>query len=70
MKNLSQSEKRRIEAQKGQEEKPVVKKDTVTLTAVENTTLADGTFVPKGAKVDVSAEYAERVKAEKNRFFK
>ena len=44
--------------------------DKVILTAVENTTLADGTFIAKGEKVEVTAEYAERVKAEKNKSFK
>lgn len=58
----SKSEERRIAIQA--EEK------LVTMEAVQNTTMADGTFVFKGQKVEVTAEYAERVKRENNKSFK
>ena len=45
-------------------------KDTVIITATKNTTLADGTFVKQGEQVEVSKEYAERVKKEKANNFK
>ena len=45
-------------------------KDTVILTATKNTTLADGKFVKQGEQVEVSVEYAERVKKEKASNFK
>lgn len=59
----SKSQVRREEAQ------TEAKEETVILTATENTTLADGTFVAKGEKVEVSTEYADRVKKENNRSF-
>jgi hypothetical protein len=43
--------------------------EKVTLTATENTTLADGTFVAKGEKVEVTKEYADRIELEKNKSF-
>lgn len=59
----SKSQVRREEAQTEAQE------ETVILTATENTTLADGTFVAKGEKVEVPKEYADRVKKENNRSF-
>lgn len=44
--------------------------DTVELEATRNTNLPDGTFIAKGQKVEVSAEYAERVRIEGNKSFK
>lgn len=62
MKQKSRSEERREAIQNAEE--------LVTLTAVENTQLADGTFIAKGEKVEVTREYAERVKRENNKSFK
>jgi hypothetical protein len=67
-KEISKSEQRRVAIQKEQGE--VEEKETVILTAVENTFLADGTFVAKGAKVEVPVDYAERIKQEANKSFK
>ena len=39
------------------------------VTAKQNARLADGTFVGEGEKVEVTKEYAERLKAEKNKTF-
>lgn len=61
----SKSEERRIEIQKNQSAE-----EKVILTAVENTQLADGTFIAQGEKVEVTKEYAERVKRENNKSFK
>lgn len=55
-----------VEAKKQNE----IKKDKVTLIAVENTFLADGTFIAKGEKVEVSKEYADRVERENNKSLK
>lgn len=46
------------------------KQEKVVLTATKNTFLADGTFVKQGDKVEVSREYADRVKKEKANNFK
>jgi len=59
----SKSEARREEAQK------VDKQETVIITAVKNTTLADGTFVAKGEKVEVPKEYAQRLEQENSKEF-
>lgn len=47
-----------------------IKKGKIELTALKNAYLADGTFVSKGDKVEVSEEYAERLKKEKSNNFK
>jgi hypothetical protein len=60
----SKSEQRRIAIQQSE-----AQEETVVMTAVENTTMADGTFVFKGQKVEVPREYAERVKREQNKSF-
>ena len=39
------------------------------VTAKQNARLADGTFVGEGKKVEVTKEYAKRLKAEKNEAF-
>jgi len=64
-----------LKKEKKTEEKKETKKETnkkkkVTLTATRNTNLANGKFVKKGEQVEVTAEYAERVKKEKNKSFK
>ena len=64
MKQVSKSEERRLAIQRSDAE------EKVTLTAVENTQLADGTFIAEGEKVEVTREYAERVKRENNKSFK
>ena len=61
MKQKSRSEERREAIQSAE--------GKVILTAVENTQLADGTFIAQGEKVEVTAEYAERVKRENNKSF-
>ena len=43
--------------------------ETCIIIAQYNTQLADGTFVPKGKEVEVTAEYAERLKKEKVKDF-
>ena len=60
----SKSEERREAIQRSE-----AKEEKVIITAVENTSLADGTFVAKGEKVEVTAEYAERIKSEQNKSF-
>lgn len=66
-----------LDINKGALEKAGIKKGDkinlpkfVTLTATRNTKLADGTFVKKGEKVEVTTEYAGRVKRENNKNFK
>jgi len=46
------------------------KAEKVILTATKNTFLADGTFVKQGDKVELSREYAERLKKERANNFK
>jgi hypothetical protein len=54
------------------EDKPkeTKKSNKVEIKAINNTTLANGKFVKKGDKVEVSREYAERIKQENNKHFK
>ena len=45
-------------------------KEKVILTATKNTYLADGTFVKRDEKVEVTREYAERLKLDRVKDFK
>jgi hypothetical protein len=45
------------------------KKTTVTLVALQDTQLADSTFVRKGEEVEVDASYAERALSKKDPHF-
>jgi len=60
----------RREAQPTPTPKKEESKNTVILTAKENTFLADGKFIAKDTKVEVSAEYAKRLKQEQSKNFK
>lgn len=50
-------------------EKKPIKRTSFYATARENTNLPDGTFVKKGERIKVSAEYVGRLKREKDNSF-
>jgi hypothetical protein len=66
MKKSNYKEEKKEEVKKEE----VKKSSKVTLTATRNTQLANGKFVKEGDSVEVTAEYAKRVKAEGNKNFK
>lgn len=51
------------------ETKRSTKAKMVTLVATRNTQLADGTFVAEGDEVEVTQEYADALKAERDTSF-
>lgn len=63
----SKSEQRRIAIQKSEVSDAKEKKEI--LTATKNAFLPDGTFIAKGEKVEVSAEYAEAVRKANDKSF-
>ena len=68
----SKSVERRVAAQTSEKTETTQKKSgnvKVSLVALQNTQLADGTFVKKGAEVEVTKEYADAVLQEVNPHF-